>query len=138
MSCRHRVHPASCRYATTPVRCLGRHPVKRALSGQHESGLMLSLQRAGGEQVPVLLDAAPITNGENSEIQGAVVVFQDITLLKQIDRLRAEWNAVIAHDLRQPLNAISLNAQLIARRKRTAIWVCRWSRSRAQRGASTA
>lgn len=96
----------------------GRHPVKRALSGQHESGLMLSLQRAGGEQVPVLLDAAPITHGENSEIQGAVVVFQDITLLKQIDRLRAEWNAVIAHDLRQPLNAISLNAQLIARRRK--------------------
>ena len=118
VSCRHRVHPASCRYATTLVRCLG------APSGQAGAVRparvwpdVLSLQRAGGEQVPVLLDAAPITNGENGEIQGAVVVFQDITLLKQIDRLRAEWNTVIAHDLRQPLNAISLNAQLIARRK---------------------
>ncbi len=97
-----------------------RHPVLRALAGQRQSGWMLSLQREGGEQVPVLLDAAPITAEDSGEIQGAVVVFQDISILKQIDRLRAEWNAVIAHDLRQPLNAISLNAQLIARRRKDA------------------
>lgn len=95
-----------------------RHPVLAALSGQRAQGLMLSLQRPGGEQVPVLLDAAPITTEDTRDIQGAVVVFQDITILKQIDRLRAEWNAVIAHDLRQPLNAISLNAQLLARRRK--------------------
>ena len=47
-----------------------------------------------------------------------MVVFQDITFLKQIDRMRAEWNSVIAHDLRQPLNAIALTAQLLARKKK--------------------
>lgn len=97
-----------------------RHPVLQAQNGRRITGLMLSLQRSGGEQVPVLLDAAPITAAEGGELQGAVVVFQDITIFKQIDRLRAEWNAVIAHDLRQPLNAISLSAQLIARRRKDA------------------
>jgi signal transduction histidine kinase len=29
--------------------------------------------------------------------------------------LRAEWSSVVAHDLRQPLGAISLNAQMLAR-----------------------
>ena len=35
-----------------------------------------------------------------------VVVFQDITALKELDRLREEWTSVIAHDLRQPLTVI--------------------------------
>jgi PAS domain S-box-containing protein len=94
------------------------HPVARALRGEQLSGLTLSLQRVCGEFVPVLLDAAPIRSQEGGPVRGAVVVFQDITVLKQLDRLRAEWNAVIAHDLRQPLNAIALSAQLIARKKK--------------------
>ena len=94
------------------------HPVARAHRGERLSGLMLSLQRVCGEFVPVLVDAAPIRMESGGPVQGAIVVFQDITVLKQLDRLRAEWNAVIAHDLRQPLNAIALNAQLIARKKK--------------------
>ena len=95
------------------------HPVARALRGERVSGQMLSLQRLCGEFVPVLVDAAPIRTSEDPDepIRGAIVVFQDITVFQQLDRLRAEWNAVIAHDLRQPLNAIALNAQLIARKR---------------------
>ena len=94
------------------------HPITRALRGERLSGLMLSLQRLCGEFVPVLVDAAPIRSADDGPVRGAIIVFQDITVLKQLDRLRAEWNAVIAHDLRQPLNAIALNAQLIARKKK--------------------
>ena len=46
---------------------------------------------------------------------GAVVAFEDITAAKELERLRAEWSSVVAHDLRQPLATISLNAQLLAR-----------------------
>lgn len=94
------------------------HPIHTAMQGLRLSGRMLSLQRTSGEFVPVLVDAAPIQLEAGGPVQGAIVVFQDITVLKQLDRLRAEWNAVIAHDLRQPLNAIALNAQLIARKKK--------------------
>lgn len=97
-----------------------RHPGARALSGEPLTGLTLALRTASGEHVPILLNAAPIKS-ESGEVQGAVVVFQNITFLKQLERLRAEWNAVIAHDLRQPLNAIALNVQMLARKtKNTA------------------
>jgi signal transduction histidine kinase len=32
----------------------------------------------------------------------------------EIERLRAEWNSIIAHDLRQPIAAIMMNAQFLA------------------------
>jgi signal transduction histidine kinase len=35
--------------------------------------------------------------------------------VKELERLRAEWSSVIAHDLRQPVSAIALYAQLLAR-----------------------
>src|SRR6266498_3977486 len=31
----------------------------------------------------------------------------------EVERLRAEWNSLIAHDLRQPIAAITLNAQFL-------------------------
>jgi signal transduction histidine kinase len=33
----------------------------------------------------------------------------------EVERLRAEWSSVVAHDLRQPVSSISLRAQLLAR-----------------------
>lgn len=92
------------------------HPTARALRGERTSGLAVSLKTSRGAVVPILLDAAPLMD-DGGTVFGAVVVFQDITFLKQLDRMRAEWNSVIAHDLRQPLNAISLTAQLLARKK---------------------
>lgn len=92
------------------------HPRSRALQGERITEQALFLQTTRSELVPILLDAAPIF-GTDGAIHGTVVVFQDITLLKQIDKLRAEWNSVIAHDLRQPVHAISLTAQRIARSK---------------------
>ena len=38
-----------------------------------------------------------------------------MTIEKELERLRAEWNSVVAHDLRQPLESISLGAQALAR-----------------------
>jgi signal transduction histidine kinase len=50
-------------------------------------------------------------------VTGAVVAFQDVSAAKELERLRAEWASVVAHDLRQPLHTISLYAQLIQRQK---------------------
>jgi signal transduction histidine kinase len=44
-----------------------------------------------------------------------VVAFEDITAAKELERLRAEWSSVVAHDLRQPLAAISVNATMAER-----------------------
>jgi two-component system NtrC family sensor kinase len=44
---------------------------------------------------------------------GRVAVLQDITALKQIDRLRSQLLGTAAHDLKNPLNAIRLGADLL-------------------------
>lgn len=45
---------------------------------------------------------------------GRVAVMQDITALKQIDNMRAQLLGTAAHDLKNPLNAIRLGADLLA------------------------
>jgi signal transduction histidine kinase len=51
-----------------------------------------------------------------SEIPGVgrVAVMQDITALKQIDRMRSQLLGTAAHDLKNPLNAIRLGADLLS------------------------
>jgi signal transduction histidine kinase len=44
---------------------------------------------------------------------GRVAVMQDITALKQIDNMRSELLGTAAHDLKNPLNAIRLGADLL-------------------------
>jgi PAS domain S-box-containing protein len=44
---------------------------------------------------------------------GRVAVMQDITALKQIDRMRSQFLGTAAHDLKNPLNAIRLGADLL-------------------------
>src|SRR5262249_28362663 len=60
-----------------------------------------------GRRVPFAASAGPIRD-EQQRITGAVVVIADVTERKELERLREEWVAIIAHDLRQPLNTILL------------------------------
>lgn len=86
----------------------------RVLRGERVEPVELAVHRADGVRVPVLARAEPIVS-PRGEVVGGVIVFEDITWEKDVERLRAEWNAVVAHDLRNPLNNIALHAQLLAR-----------------------
>ena len=44
---------------------------------------------------------------------GIVIVMQDITPLKQLDRLRTEWVAAVSHDLKNPIQVVQLGAVLL-------------------------
>jgi signal transduction histidine kinase len=61
-----------------------------------------------------MASAAPLRDLDG-RVRGAVALFDDISVLKQLERMREEWMAVIAHDLRQPLNGIVLHAQVLRR-----------------------
>ncbi len=67
-----------------------------------------------GQKIPVLVNSAPIRDREGA-LAGTVTVFQDITALKQVERMREEWSAVIAHDLRQPVSVILATAAVLDR-----------------------
>jgi len=76
-------------------------------------GVEMLLLRRDGQRLPIALNAVSLTNSD--QIEGVAVVLTDLSRNKEIERLRAEWNSMITHDLRQPLNVINAQAQQIAR-----------------------
>jgi PAS domain S-box-containing protein len=93
-------------------------PGVRAFRGEHLEGVEMCLRRPDGRVVPLLVNAAPIP-GSGATPPGAVVIFEDISVLKDLERMRIEWSALIAHDLRQPLNSIAVYAQFVDRQTAT-------------------
>jgi PAS domain S-box-containing protein len=90
------------------------HPIERAFAhGETVSGVELLIVGPEGQLVPVLVSATPVLVGGRRT--GAVLVFQDIRTLKELEQLREEWTAVVAHDLRQPVSGIAMSADLLAR-----------------------
>jgi PAS domain S-box-containing protein len=88
-------------------------------SGQTSRSELIRIQCFDGTFKTVLNWAAPI-RGKDGEITGAVAVNQDVTaLVRTQEQLRVAVRdrehilAVVAHDLRNPLNSISMRAMLL-------------------------
>jgi len=93
-------------------------PLRRAcVDGELVSGCELVAITHDGRSVPVLASASPLPRDEAHGGHGGVAILQDITQQKQLERLREEWTAIVAHDLRQPIASIGLAAQLLQRRR---------------------
>jgi signal transduction histidine kinase len=73
------------------------------------------VQHNNGELIPVVVNAGPVRDA-TGDISGAMVIIQNISDRKALERLREEWSAVVAHDLRQPVNTIGLAAEILLRR----------------------
>lgn len=71
-----------------------------------------------GREVPVLLSAAPVFLRDGRP-EGVVVLYEDISELKRLQRLREEWASIVTHDLRQPLNLITLAIGSLSRMAQT-------------------
>jgi PAS domain S-box-containing protein len=82
----------------------------RATTQGHE----LMTRRADGQFVPVLVGASPIHTGDGT-LAGATMVVQDVSTLKELERLRQEWSSIVAHDLQQPVHTILLRTDLLLR-----------------------
>ena len=65
-------------------------------------------------QLPVLASAAPVRE-PGGAVRGVVVSIQDISAREELERLREEYVGLISHDLRTPLQNISLRTQLLLR-----------------------
>jgi signal transduction histidine kinase len=92
-------------------------PSIRALkNGITVTGIELLLHAKGDRRIPVLVSATPIFDSD-SRIRGAIVVFQDISAIKELERLREEWISIVAHDLRQPIQIISGAVEMITTQK---------------------
>lgn len=74
----------------------------------------------GAETVPLTLSisAAPLHDASHLEatLLGVVAVLNDITSIKQIEKLKDEFVSVVSHELRTPLTAIKGYTQHLVRR----------------------
>jgi PAS domain S-box-containing protein len=61
--------------------------------------------------VPLSISSAPLMI--NGGIKGAVVVWRDITLEKEIDKAKSEFISFASHQLRTPLTTISLTTEML-------------------------
>jgi Signal transduction histidine kinase len=94
--------------------------IQQALTGQTVKNQEIIVGEAE-ERVPLTLSvsAAPLHDankpGRKRPI-GAVVVLNDITSSKQVERLKDDFVSVVSHELRTPLTAIKGYTQHVARR----------------------
>ena len=65
-----------------------------------------------GRSVTVLLNATPIM-GEDGAVESVVVAMQDMAGVQELERLRAEFLAMVSHELRAPLTSIKGSAATV-------------------------
>ncbi|HEX3049758.1 MAG TPA: GAF domain-containing protein [Aggregatilineaceae bacterium] len=89
------------------VRALGSLELVETLADVQRSGQAKMSEIQGAEGVAFNASIAPVRD------VGWVIVMQDITPLKELDRLRTEWVAAVSHDLKNPIQVVQLGAALI-------------------------
>ncbi|MER3419453.1 MAG: hypothetical protein C4290_02545, partial [Chloroflexota bacterium] len=89
--------------------------VARALAGTTVEGAEMLLRRPDGSEVPLRVTVAPIRTPEG-EPDGCLVVLQDITPLKEVERLKDQFINMVSHELRTPTTTIRGGALTLLRR----------------------
>lgn len=106
----------------------GDSPVDQALRGETARGIVTRLQLPDGRAIWISSSAAPIRTADGEQM-GAVVVFSDVTRLRQLQEQREDLLRAVSHDMRTPLTAIQGHAELLMRTMRKGEWNERSERS---------
>ena len=87
--------------------------IRRALSGKAAAmSKDTVLTRKDGTTLLVADSAAPVYDADDQQ-QGIIVVFRDITEQAHLDQAKDEFISIISHQLRTPLTAIRLFAEML-------------------------
>ncbi|GEP38785.1 hypothetical protein NPS01_24480 [Nocardioides psychrotolerans] len=86
--------------------------VTEAITGIVTNAEEDSYVRADGTRFPVEITASPVV--DEGLVQGAVVVFRDVTQRREVDRMKNEFLSVVSHELRTPLTSIRGSLGLLA------------------------
>ncbi|MCY4391907.1 MAG: response regulator [Chloroflexi bacterium] len=70
------------------------------------------LRAADGRSVTVLLNATPIVS-EQGVVESVVVTMQDMAAVEELERMRAEFLAMVSYELRAPLTSIKGSAATV-------------------------
>jgi PAS domain-containing protein len=93
-------------------------PIWRAMfSGKSMLTDQLLVRKEDGTFTPLLIHTTPLRD-EVGDIIGAVAAFQDISVVKEEERLKDEMTSVASHELRQPITVIQGHTQRLKRQLR--------------------
>ena len=88
-------------------------PIAQALStGETVRAEEIVMQVPDGRSVTTIINATPILSAEG-ELESVGVTLQDMTALEELERLRAQFLAMVSHELRAPLNFIKGSAATV-------------------------
>ena len=86
--------------------CLADVPIEQLLrAGEKVRAEEMVFSVPNGRSVTVLLNGNPIIS-KDGEVESLIVTMQDMTPLKEVERLRAEFLAMVSHELRTPLATV--------------------------------
>jgi hypothetical protein len=92
-----------------------RAPSARALRGETVRGEVLTLEGPPPHRRRFVSVAAVPLTGPAGEVTAVVATFTDVTRLRELQEQRDDLLRMISHDLRTPLSALMLQAQLVER-----------------------
>ncbi|HSH03161.1 MAG TPA: ATP-binding protein [Anaerolineae bacterium] len=75
--------------------------------------LASEIAKKNGSYAPVLISGAPIQNEDNSNPNEAILIFSDLTQIREVERMRDDFFHNIVHELRTPLATILMYARLL-------------------------
>lgn len=93
-----------------PINLIDR-PITRAFLTGKPVSEKLYYRAKDGQSIPVAVNVSPILL--DGKPLGAIEVFRDITLEREIDRMKSEFISLASHQLRTPLSAIKTYAHML-------------------------
>jgi two-component system NtrC family sensor kinase len=111
------INPKACRAFGIEDRDWANRPVQDIIQHLDLLDLLTGESPKSPTRLEITLDDGRILNAQVTPIPevGLVVTMQDITYLKEIDRVKSEFVSTVSHDLRSPLTAILGYVELLDR-----------------------
>lgn len=111
------INPKACRAFGIEDRDWANRPVQDIIQHPDLLDLLTGESPKSPTRLEITLDDGRILNAQVTPIPevGLVVTMQDITYLKEIDRVKSEFVSTVSHDLRSPLTAILGYVELLDR-----------------------
>jgi signal transduction histidine kinase len=119
MSCEQLLRSLSTRRPSGTLIPYEEQPLYQALALGKTTEAELQMVRVDGQTISLLVNTAPLRARDDS-VTNAILVFQDITRIKALERAREDFFTTMAHELKTPL--ANIRAHLSALLARDLKW----------------